>query len=58
MVRFPDAVAGSGKLTYSSNYIGYINLLPGGVATVGGVSREGGTAYEEFNFNGGMLRAG
>lgn len=43
---------------FSSNYVGFVNLLPGGRATVTAVGSEAGsTAHQEFNFDGGTLRA-
>lgn len=59
-VRVPNAAPPNGRLMFSSNYIGFVNLLPGGLAAVTAVVSENGatsTAYQEFNFNGGTLRA-
>lgn len=59
-VRVPNAAPPGGRLMFSSNYIGFVNLLPGGLAAVTAVVSENGTnssAYQEFNFNGGTLRA-
>jgi autotransporter-associated beta strand protein len=59
-LRVPNAAPPGGRLMFSSNYIGFVNLLPAGLATVTAVVSENGTnstAYQEFNFNGGTLRA-
>jgi fibronectin-binding autotransporter adhesin len=59
-LRAPNAAPPNGRFMFSSNYIGFANLLTNGLATVTAVVSEGGTnntAYQEFNFNGGTLRA-